>query len=366
MKTCLVVILAGLTLTTSTPVWADDLHLEIANSYSQSLFNTMSTEIHHSAQRNAWGMVDRQGRKRTASWPKTVPSSNIASHVFSISELADMRFSDPKRLREWLSGKTVSVRGTVKRSARNDRYLTLIDPKDDAYRVWVAWDSKAPLPPNGADAAITGTIDFQRTTYARLSHPKVGQLGKALLKLPQSQPSASLEFQPSPETSQAVIERLTESLAGSLSAGQSREDLHKLLTSGQLQRQFAELLKPYGYSDRNLADVIAAQMILTWQMANQTSYEGGPAAFKAVQQEFREALGTEDWVETMSNEDRQQVAETLSLGTMLVLGRYGHASTSNSPDELKAASEDAWQLGQTYAGVDLRTLNLTPQGFVKR
>jgi hypothetical protein len=111
---------------------------------------------------------------------------------------------------------------------------------------------------------------------------------------------------------------------------------------------------------------MAAQLILSWQVANQTPYQGDTAAFDAVRRGLRTAIQDEEWVQTLSDADKQQMAETLSLGTMLVLGRYGHALETKDAAETQAASQDAIAMVQTYAGVDLRTLQLTPTGFSKR
>lgn len=214
-------------------------------------------------------------------------------------------------------------------------------------------------------AGIRSTARRRRSGKRVSRSPQTAQVSPAKRQTGQTGQTTqrhSLTFGSSPEVSKVVIDRVVETLAGSLAPGKSEADLRKLLESGRLQRKFADMLKEQGYSDRNLADVITAQLIVSWQIATQTPYYDS-STFKVVRDGMHSALETQDWVGQLSSEQKQQAAETIGLGTMLILGRYEHALETDNAKEKQTASQDAADFVEGFAGVDLRTLKLTSHGF---
>ncbi len=178
--------------------------------------------------------------------------------------------------------------------------------------------------------------------------------------------SPVLTFGSSPEVSARVIDDMVATLSGALVQGVSEKEFRQALESGQLQRKFTKLLKDVDYSDRNLADVMAAQLVISWQIGTQTPFYGDAATFRPVRDKMRQALHSQAWVGRLSDQQKQQLGETIALGTMLILERYEHAISTKNMGEKQQASQDAVDYVKTSLGVDLRTLTLTPNGFIPR
>lgn len=203
-----------------------------------------------------------------------------------------------------------------------------------------------------------------KTSPPRRTTPKpVGTRGSSS---PPPAVSPNLTFGSSPEVSARVIDDMVATLSGALVQGVSEKEFRQALESGQLQRRFAKLLKDVDYSDRNLADVMAAQLVINWQIGTQTPFYGDAASFRPVRDKMRQALHSQAWIGQLSDQQKQQLGETIALGTMLILERYEHAISSKNRQQKQYASQDAVDYVKTSLGVDLRTLTLTANGFVPR
>ncbi len=219
----------------------------------------------------------------------------------------------------------------------------------------------------------------KRTTGQRTTAPRTAQRTTAPKTPPRqtTRPSPAtpkppivtaqtLTYGSSPEVSARVVDDTVKALSGSLSPGTSEKQFRDALASGQLQKKFAKLLKDVDYSDRNLADVIAAQLVMSWQIGTQTPFYGDAKTFRPVRDKMRQAISSQAWVGRLSDQQKQQLGETIALGTMLIFERYEHAISTNNPKEKQNASLDAVEFVKGSLGVDLRTLTLTSNGFVPR
>lgn len=111
---------------------------------------------------------------------------------------------------------------------------------------------------------------------------------------------------------------------------------------------------------------MAAQLVINWQIGTQTPFYGDAASFRPVRDKMRQALHSQAWIGQLSDQQKQQLGETIALGTMLILERYEHAISSKNRQQKQYASQDAVDYVKTSLGVDLRTLTLTANGFVPR
>ncbi len=209
-----------------------------------------------------------------------------------------------------------------------------------------------------------------RTTAQRPTPPKSPprQTTRPSPATPKSSTTTAhaLTYGSSPEVSARVVDDTVKALSGSLTPGTSEKQFRDVLASGELQKKFAKLLKDVDYSDRNLADVIAAQLVMSWQIGTQTPFYGDAKTFRPVRDKMRQAISSQAWVGRLSDQQKQQLGETIALGTMLILERYEHAISTNNPKEKQNASLDAVEFVKGSLGVDLRTLTLTSNGFVPR
>ena len=176
----------------------------------------------------------------------------------------------------------------------------------------------------------------------------------------------ALTYGSSPEVSARVIDDTVRALSGFLTQGVSEAEFRKALESGTAQQRFAKLLREVEYSDRNLADVLAAQLVMCWQVGTQTPFYGDAATFRPVRDKMRQALRSQAWVGRLSDAQKQQLGETVALGTMLILERYEHGISSGNSQIKQQASQDAIEFVKSSLGVDLQAVSLTKNGFVPR
>lgn len=184
---------------------------------------------------------------------------------------------------------------------------------------------------------------------------------------PDSRPDyESLRFRSTSAVTDELAERFAETLAPALTKGRSKEEIADLVRGGQLQDGFRKLLQPYGFSDRDVADVLASHMVMTWQVANDHSSQPPRSNVVAVRKQVRETLARAAWVQAMDDADKQRFAESLSVGTMMIVGRYVHGYEMKDRVTIDMAIRDARDMARSFANIDMTRHALTDQGLVRR
>ncbi len=342
----------------------------LAQQYGDNVFNILHTEIMSSTIQTAGPSA---GQSRETAWPAHVTEASLRDHVFSIDELIAMRYADHDRMRALLNGQTITVQGVVERAPRADSSFRLVDPSDGGYNVWAYWQQlDFALPEHGSVVMLQGVAEMERRGYlsvrngALVDRPLLSPAAQAAAMAPAAPDYAALTFTKSPAVSAALAESLGDMLADSLAEGVTHEDFVAAIRGGQLQRAFATLLQPYGFSDTNLADVLASHLVMSWQIANDHPEDGPREGVIAVRDEVREALASSGWVSGLTDEEKHAFSETVVVGTMLVVARYIHAVETADRSLMEEAGEDARELVLGYGGPDLRDFELTERGFVLR
>lgn len=182
---------------------------------------------------------------------------------------------------------------------------------------------------------------------------------------PAANPRA-LRFTPAPAVTRSTNARLVDTLSGAMAQGRSPEEFRRLLDGGDLHRGFRDLIGKYGFSDRDLADVIAGHLVMSWQVVNDVSELDERRGNLALRDGLRDALSQAGWVHALDDAQKQALAETLVVGTMLNVTRYIHGKQSGDVRLVSSARQDADAMVQGLAGIDLRQVRFTSRGFERR
>ena len=170
----------------------------------------------------------------------------------------------------------------------------------------------------------------------------------------------AMSFVPSPAVSQEVKRSLVDEVtrARDVEAGRQFEEI---LARSDVVGDFNRLLARYGYSGTNVADVMTAYFVMSWEVV--TGHDATPAQIKGVNRQMRESILTNGHLLRMGDREKQSAAENMI---------YQVALSSQSKNEL-VKKRDAARLGALRDGVaasmrelgfDFRTLSLTDRGFV--
>lgn len=343
----------------------------LAQQYGDNVFNILHTEIMNSTIQIA-GTPTSQPARETV-WPAHISEANFRDHVFTIDELIAMRYADHDRLRAMLDGQTITVQGVVERAPRADSSFRIVSPTDGGYNVYAFWRRlDFVLPEHGSVVTLRGTVDeMRRRSYFSIANgsfvdaPLVTSSSQATIA-PATADYAALSFSKSAEVSAAVAETMGDALVSSLAEGVTRKQMVDIIRGGQLQHTFAALLEPYGFTDTDLADVMASHLVMSWQIANDHPEDGPREGVLAVRDGVREALASAGWVSGLTDAEKHAFSETVVVGTMLIVARYIHGMETADRSIMVEASADARALVMTYGGPDLTQFDLTEQGFVSR
>ena len=139
--------------------------------------------------------------------------------------------------------------------------------------------------------------------------------------------------------------------------------LENIYATTDVPRQLGGFMRQVGLNDRNVADVYALWWVSSWLVANSRHDLPSRATFSAVSEQAQFAFAnTADYAE-MDDAQRQRYAEALMMHTTLL---------TLALDEVRGDREGERQLAAMAErsaaedGIDLRSMNLTEEGFVPR
>ncbi len=355
-------------------------YIGIAVMYGEARHNILQTEIMNDAGRRLGRSAgNRATASPTSAWPAHIGAADVDGHVFTIAELAAMQGSDPARMRAMLEGRLVTVQGPAAAPGRSEKGVRLADP-DSGYGVWAYFGTSAQPPAQGEQVRLRGIADLRRRGYLTLGQPELlrsapvpaarsGHQASAAVAVDVVVPDyRALAFASTKATTTRVASALADSLAPSLAAGRSRQELEQLIAGGELQRDFARVLGDIGFSPNDFADVFTGVLVLSWQVAN--GIEETDAAQKrgvvVIRDRLREALARMPWLPGLSDDDKQMLAESMVVGAMLIAARYQQGARSGDAGLLSAARADAQAMIQQSVGLDLQRMMLGATGFQVR
>lgn len=173
---------------------------------------------------------------------------------------------------------------------------------------------------------------------------------------------AALDFRRDPAVTAREQERAIAHLQRS---GGRVEALEARIRSGAMLDDFDALLRRYGYSPTNLGDVLAAYLLLSWEVANGRDATTQPDGMRAVRRQLAGPLAGVEAVVGLDDAAKQGQAERSAYIALLatMLGRELEGGGDRERLEALRGSVRRSVLG---SGIDLRTLELGRDGLVAR
>jgi hypothetical protein len=214
------------------------------------------------------------------------------------------------------------------------------------------------LHPAHAQVDFGHVYSHMPSTLGLLSTPAIVQDPGGQARARSSRPRFELgafNFRPTVEISAAVERETVQAIAGQR-PNSSPDELLRQFQQARLKPQFDALLRKYGYSPDNLADVIVAYAVLSWEAFSQgvvtrAQIDGATAM-------LREALAQTPRLAALPDAEKQRTAEKLAYAALLGVG-----AMRSSPDPQFSREQVRNHVRQTL-GIDFARVRLTHRGFI--
>lgn len=178
-------------------------------------------------------------------------------------------------------------------------------------------------------------------------------------------PAASLGYSPSASVSQSVRKEMLANLLASNRDPAAQSEIKQLFATDEVWREFDRLLSSYGYSSRNLADVVAAYYVGAWEIVNYRE-EVQPRQFKAIREQLAGTLVTMPGIVNASDAQKQQWAESMGMTTALLGSSSAALLQKGKASEFALLQAQVRQGMIEYYGIDMKGLQVTDAGFVMK
>lgn len=137
------------------------------------------------------------------------------------------------------------------------------------------------------------------------------------------------------------------------------------IRSGAVWREFDALLRRYGYSSQNLGDVLAAHLVISWEIVNGRDSTRVPLGQRAVRRQLMGPLSRVQAVAGMDDAGKQAQAERTAYMTMIAAAAYQELKDGRDPAQLASLQHNLRESVER-SGVDLERLELTDGGLLQR
>lgn len=172
----------------------------------------------------------------------------------------------------------------------------------------------------------------------------------------------TLSFVPDPAVTAREQERIIAHLASQPEGGAG---FTEAIRSGKLLGEFDRLLRRYDHSPNNLGDVLAAHLLMSWEIVNDRDSRQVPAGQRAVRRQLMAPLAALPKYARMSDSEKQAQAERTGYLTMISVSAYQSLKRSGNTAQLESLQRN---LREKFlaSGIDLRRLELTDGGLILR
>ena len=136
----------------------------------------------------------------------------------------------------------------------------------------------------------------------------------------------------------------------------------KLLKQYNFVTIWQGIVAPYGLKRNDVADSVAAYLVLGWMAANDVK-NVTPAQARSVRNQMKTTLGAMPAFARSSSADKQRIAESLMLEFVLRQGAAQKAEQSGDSNQLRQLAAAYQARVQRTLGLNLRNLSLTTTGF---
>jgi hypothetical protein len=177
---------------------------------------------------------------------------------------------------------------------------------------------------------------------------------------PSSATRPTLTYVPDPRVSEQTHQAMVDAL--SRQNPNLREQMSAALSGGVVLRVFDRFMGAHGFSSHNVADDMAMQLLVSWEIV--TGGVASPGQIRGAANQVHSVFLSTPRLRAMTNVERQQLAE--SIAYQVVIGSAANSQFRRANDTAQLA-----QLRQTaqgilrQRGIDLSRLQLTERGFVK-
>ena len=203
------------------------------------------------------------------------------------------------------------------------------------------------------EAQGTEMVEFARTT-------SLNAAVRASAKSHRRGSDPRLTFRPDDRISEQ-IEKQAVASAGNIDEALGAK-VESILSNVDVRQEFARDMAPYDLRADNVVDALTAYWVTMWMLANQASIPD-PNAVIAAREQLTSAVTGNRELRGAGNENRQRIAETLMLETLLALGMRVDATRRGEQTDEHRRLAAAAHHNLIQRGIDLRQNRLTPQGF---
>ena len=164
----------------------------------------------------------------------------------------------------------------------------------------------------------------------------------------------------------AVTDRVTLGYTDWLakSSPQDAERVRRALAAADPVQTWSRYVAEDGLHPGDVADAVASYWVLNWIIVN--GGDSRPGQAQAVRRRIQPTIASDPAFARLSEAQRQEMAEVLMINFIFQRDTYLHAVQTHDEPLLAKARAAAVARFQTEAGVDLRRIALTDQGFRPR
>jgi hypothetical protein len=206
-----------------------------------------------------------------------------------------------------------------------------------------------------SQSILSGTRRLGTGATVRSNAPRAASLTPAQI-------DAALTYTADPTQSDRIRVAMIDTMGGQNPA--TREQMTKAFADDAVLKEFDRVMSASGYSSRNVADDMAALLVLCWEI-----FTGGTAnklqIAGAHQQSRGIFLGTPA-LRTMTNAERQEMAERIAY--QFVISDMVNQVALRSGDQAQQAQirQSAAAVMRQRVDIDITRLRLTERGFSKK
>lgn len=178
--------------------------------------------------------------------------------------------------------------------------------------------------------------------------------------------SASTAYRASPAVSARVKQQYVDYVRKQ-AGPQAAQQYSAVLAKNDHVRNWAQLVAEEGFRPGDVAEALASYWMLNYLIANGlVDPPGGAGAGRIVAQQVRGIMAGNPAFSRLNEAQRQEMAEVFMLNFLSQQAAYSNAVKARDAGLKRRLGDAAVTRFRNEMGVDLRQLELTNQGFVKR
>ncbi|MBI1682716.1 DUF6683 family protein [Caulobacter hibisci] len=175
--------------------------------------------------------------------------------------------------------------------------------------------------------------------------------------------SASTSYRASPQVAARVRKQFADYMTERAGADGGRQ-VAAAMERRDPVKNWAQIVAADGLRPGDAADSLAGYWILNWVIANRG--DNNRAQAQAVRAQVRPIMASNPAYARLNEPQRQEMSEVLMLNFLVQHAAYLDALKRNDQNDLRRIGDAAVARFRNEMGVDLRQLQLTDNGFVRR